>query len=98
MPPPQRVNVTREVVELHLGQEMTCLGLKRPPEPRRGQVYFDKDTGKQWFYTGGDGWQVIAVVAPDHDQCSGAWRCDYCGTHFGEQRCPTCGAGRTEGA
>lgn len=99
--PPSRRDVTREFVEARLGSDpshpLLFVGTKRSTEPRRGHVCFDEDTGEQYMYTGAE-WQVLASGGYDYDHRQpGAWCCAYCGTHFGEQRCPTCGAGRTEG-
>jgi hypothetical protein len=97
MPPPRRVAVTREMVEYRTlsGQAFTFAGLTRPQNPQRGTSYLDANRD-MWVFTGeaGSEWQQIA---PEATAGRGIWRCAYCGTHFGEQRCPTCGAGRTEG-
>lgn len=90
--PPRRWDVTREFVEARLGVPMVFVGLAEPPAPRVGQCYVDQRTQEVFAYNG-QAWVALAGATDART----AWVCAYCGTHFGEPRCPTCGAGRTEG-
>jgi len=98
------VDVTREYVEDRLGpgQEMIHVGwpltlVAAPPQvPRPGQMVYDAATDCYKVYAG-SAWQELRSNEDLFVPRAREWRCAYCRTVFAEQRCPTCGAGRSEG-